>query len=462
MTVPPTSPKAMDSQHYLDKCSVELKTAVAALGGDPSHPRLDAIAELIIMSMTGPWRSFHTPEHIFEVGDGGSPVEVVAALFHDLVYAQVDSGIHLNLARYVAPFVREGKTGLLIEPQSLVPDAELNLVMGLFGLQVGQVLSPFAGQNEFLSALLAVKILDGILPLGVRAQIAVCIEATIPFRADPVAGDNCSETLLLRLKQTNLDHALGLSDAECLHAVHMAVRVANRDIGNFASESPSEFLNNTWNLIPETNHDLVSADTYSITGYRISLQKMEGFLGFLKPEVVFRQFRSEPSDAEHQRRLTLTRTNLEVARLYIQLKLVSIALLEALSLRLGQQVALASIMGKLPSRGDYPIQLEQHLPKVQTAYQPQTPLEVVVMDLLESGRSADSLHDARHSPVASYMVKVMGMPTCMFLLAQSRLFFTDQLSAAELIASTDANVIHGIEQAVVSVYHQRARVFSNA
>jgi hypothetical protein len=221
-------------------------------------------------------------------------------------------------------------------------------------------------------------------------------------------------------------------------------------------------LNNTWNLIPETNHDLVSADTYSITGYRISLQKMEGFLGFLKPEVVFRQFRSEPSDAEHQRRLTLTRTNLEVARLYIQLKLVSIALLEALSLRLGQQVALASIMGKLPSRGDYPIQLEQHLPKVQTAYQPQTPLEVVVMDLLESGRSADSLHDARHSPVASYMVKVMGMPTCMFLLAQSRLFFTDQLSAAELIASTDANVIHGIEQAVVSVYHQRARVFSNA
>jgi hypothetical protein len=334
--------------------------------------------------------------------------------------------------------------------------------MGLFGLQVGQVLSPFAGQNEFLSALLAVKILDGILPLGVRAQIAVCIEATIPFRADPVAGDNCSETLLLRLKQTNLDHALGLSDAECLHAVHMAVRVANRDIGNFASESPSEFLNNTWNLIPETNHDLVSADTYSITGYRISLQKMEGFLGFLKPEVVFRQFRSEPSDAEHQRRLTLTRTNLEVARLYIQLKLVSIALLEALSLRLGQQVALASIMGKLPSRGDYPIQLEQHLPKVQTAYQPQTPLEVVVMDLLESGRSADSLHDARHSPVASYMVKVMGMPTCMFLLAQSRLFFTDQLSAAELIASTDANVIHGIEQAVVSVYHQRARVFSNA
>jgi hypothetical protein len=189
---------------------------------------------------------------------------------------------------------------------------------------------------------------------------------------------------------------------------------------------------------------------------------MEGFLGFLKPEVVFRQFRSEPSDAEHQRRLTLTRTNLEVARLYIQLKLVSIALLEALSLRLGQQVALASIMGKLPSRGDYPIQLEQHLPKVQTAYQPQTPLEVVVMDLLESGRSADSLHDARHSPVASYMVKVMGMPTCMFLLAQSRLFFTDQLSAAELIASTDANVIHGIEQAVVSVYHQRARVFSNA
>jgi hypothetical protein len=77
----------MDAPHYTAKCQAELRNAVSMLGGDATSPRLEGMAELIIQSMTGPWRSFHTPEHIFDVGAGGTPVEVIAALFHDLVYA---------------------------------------------------------------------------------------------------------------------------------------------------------------------------------------------------------------------------------------------------------------------------------------------------------------------------------------------------------------------------------------
>jgi len=134
----------MDPQYYISKCQAELKSAVSALGGDAASPRLERLSSLIIQSMTGPWRSFHTPEHIFEVGAGGAPVEVVAALFHDLVYAQVDSGIHVNLARYVAAYVREGDKGLVIDPMDDAPAQDLELVMTLFGFTRGQVLSPFA------------------------------------------------------------------------------------------------------------------------------------------------------------------------------------------------------------------------------------------------------------------------------------------------------------------------------
>jgi hypothetical protein len=453
---------AMDAPHYIAKCQAELQNAVAALGGDAASPRIESIAELIIQSMTGPWRSFHTPEHIFDVGAGGSAVEVIAALFHDLVYAQVDSGIHVNLARYVAPYVREGKTGLVIEPAvGEEQDPELHMTMTLFGFKLGQVLSPFAGLNEFLSALLAVKILDGILPLTARARIAACIEATVPFRADQPDGTSCSDKLLQRLMQANAEYGLGMDDKACEQTVVMGVKVANRDIGNFASEQPSDFLNNTWNLIPETNHELANSDTYSIKGYRISLQKMEGFLSFLQPAVVFRQFADEPADAVHQRRLQLTQQNLEVARLYIRLKLVSIALLEAMSLRLGQQVSLASIMGKLPGKMLFPIQLENYLPDVPTPYKAQNDCEAIVLDLLETGRSEESQHDSRHSPVASYLVKAMGMQGCMALLERSRLYFADKLSPEDLLAGTDAQVMRGLQEAIVQVFHHRAQAFTH-
>jgi hypothetical protein len=452
----------MDSQHYISKCHAELQLAVASLGGDAASPRLLNMAELIIQSMTGPWRSFHTPEHIFDVGAGGAPVEVIAALFHDLVYAQVDSGIHVNMARYLAPFVSENTKGIAIDPMDDAPAEDLELVMTLFGFEKGQVLSPFAGLNEFLSALLAVRILDGVLPKSVCAQIAACIEATVPFRSTQPDGKNCSQMLFERLTLANDKHALGLDEASCKETVVMGVKVANRDIGNFASEHPTEFLNNTWNLIPETNHDLVSTNTYTIKGYRISLQKMEGFLSFLQPQVVFRQFAQEPSDQEHQRRLDLTLRNLEVARLYLRVKLLSISLIESLSQSLGEEVSLASIMGKLPGKMDFPIQFENYLPLIESPYKAQNDHEVIVMDLLETGRSAESLHDSRHSPVGSYLVKSMGIQASLQLLEQARAFFAGKITGEELLAHTPAGLVQGLRAAMTEVFEQRAQLFRAA
>ena len=128
----------MDASAHLARCLNELKLSIAALGGDAESPKLPGVAALIIQSMTGEWRSFHTPDHIFEVGAGGSPTEVIAALFHDLVYVQVDSGINLNLARYLTPFVLEDAGALRIQVDEGVQDPDFEMCLSLFGFSNGQ------------------------------------------------------------------------------------------------------------------------------------------------------------------------------------------------------------------------------------------------------------------------------------------------------------------------------------
>ena len=439
----------MDASAHLARCLNELKLSIAALGGDAESPKLPGVAALIIQSMTGEWRSFHTPDHIFEVGAGGSPTEVIAALFHDLVYVQVDSGINLNLSRYLTPFLQEG-----------LQDSDFEMCLQLFGFSHGQKLSPFAGQNEFLSALVAVKALKGILSLAQLVKIAACIEATIPFRG-PVAPDKtCSQQLAERLHVISDHYGLHFSTAEIDQVVMEAVSVANRDVGNFASEDPADFLSNTWNLIPETNHELAQINVFTVKGYRNSLQKMEGFLSFLQSPTVFRQYLTEPVDAEYAKMQQNCARNLEIARIYLRAKLISIGLLEAMSMRLGRNTSLAALMGKLPNEGDDNMQLETHLPQVAVPYQPQTPQEVLVMDLIHRGRSAETHYDVKHSPVADYMIKQMGFQPMMALLEPCREFFKDPSRDQALLDACDPVVLKGIYAALHVLYTLRAESFA--
>ncbi len=447
----------MDRPHYVNRCLQALQRSASALGGDPQAPAWPVLAEMVIQSMSGPWRSFHTPEHIFDVGEGGNPVEVMAALFHDLVYVQVDQGINLSLARHLADALKETGQGLQLDPAAVGQDPLLRMTVDLFGFAHDQLLNPFGGQNEFLSAVVAVRSMRDLLPLSVLVRVVACIEATIPFRAVPAEGPDCSEKLRLRLQTVNRDMALGLTEDDLVEAVETAVRVANRDVGNFASEHPAQFLDNTWNLIPETNHDLVQVNVYTVRGYRTSLQKMEGFLGSLQAANVFRQYRGEPGPAIHQQRLMLTRRNLQVACEYLRIKLVSVGLLEALSLRIGTSVSLASLMGKLSAQPDAGPQLEHLLPQAGQADAGGNETERMVVTLLESGRTSDSVHDARHSPVASFLVRQLGYARTLALHEQAKAFFTDPSRAEALLAAFPADVVDAITHGVQTLFLQRSQ-----
>lgn len=438
-------------------CLDALTQAIGELGGVTDPAQLESTAELIIQAMTGTWRNFHTPEHIFEVGSGGDAIEVLAALFHDMVYVQVDQASSLNISSFLTPFIKEVKSSeLVIRSDKEIPtDRTFDVVSTIFGMKTGQVLSPFAGQNEFLSGLIAAKCLKPCLPENTVAEIIACIEATIPFRAPLPSGETCSDLLYKNLEVANSKFDFGWTSDQIVNIVKRAVRLSNRDVENFAAPHSADFLDNTWNLLPETNHELSNGSSYSVVGYRRSLQKMEGFMNFLKPESVFHHFQGEPSDQDYQELVANTRKNLEVSKLYLGSKLFTIALLEALSYRLGKTIPVSTMMGEHPSSGMKVAALADFLPDIPLSHKLETPMEIEVFEILDKGRNKESRYDIKNSPLATLIVKHLGFRGTMESLKQAKEFFNSNLSPEEFLQKCDPEIVSIVTNALMELFESR-------
>ncbi|WP_204103583.1 MULTISPECIES: hypothetical protein [Spirulina sp. CCY15215] len=445
----------MNFERDKEQCLEKLEWAMSQLKVDVDKRELERITALIVQTMTGPWRYFHTPDHIFEVGGSANAIEVLAALFHDLVYVQVDQSVNFNLTFYISPFVQEVKEHLYIREAEYLPaDRLFDLVMGTFGFEPGQQLSPFAGQNEFLSALVCALVLRTLLDEKLLLQIVTCIEATIPFRPEK-DGLHAGEHLYLRVQETNERLNIGLSETELIESVQRAVRMANRDVGSFANPSSARFLDNTWSLLPETNHNLKNPSSYTVNEYRVALQKMAGFMNFLKPDLVFQQFKGEPNDQEFYNKLDRADRNIKIARLYLASKLFTMALLEALSRRFGRNIPLSTIMGELNPLG-LPIEkLEDFLPDVPNRYPLTGETEQEVFDLLSKGRFSDSPYDIKNSPLTTLIVNIIGFDKIRDLLDRSKAFFQDEISGEDFLDNCDPEVVEIITDSLSKLFDSR-------
>jgi len=451
----------MANEQDRQRCLDQLVWATQQLNPDVKLEQLTKTADLIVQTMTGPWRYFHTPDHIFEVGGEDDPIEMLAALFHDLVYVQVDQSLGINLSWYISPFIKETAGQLYIRDTNELPKDEIfDLVTAIFGFSPGQLLSPLAGQNEFLSALVSAKTLDSLLPRRYLAEITACIEATIPFRPKLHSGVTVGEALHDRLEEANSRFQLGMTATEIRDAAQRSIRLANRDVGNFAHPDSAYFLSNTWNLMPETNHNLKNSNSYTVYEYRIALQKMEGFLSFLKPELVFHKFHNEPTEQEYQEMVERTRHNLEVSRLYLGTKLVSIAVLEALSTHLGRDVPISTMMGELPTSGVASMGLEQLLPKVPQPCLPKTDLEAEVLNLLEHGLARSTSYDLKNSPLATFIAKSLGFAEVRRLLVKAREFFQGVITAENFLAECSPALVRVVTEVILKIFENRKAVLN--
>lgn len=456
MTVMLLEKTVMDSKQAYLQCLEKLIWAAERLEVEVEPNQLGRIAELIVQPMMGPWRFFHTPEHIFDVGGDEDAIEVLAALFHDIVYVQVDRSISFNVSHYITPVTKEVNKQLQIREQSELPaDATFEMVMVVFGFVPGEVLNPFAGQNEFLSALVAAKALEPFLKREQLLEIAACIEATIPFRAIEW-GVTVSQRLYDRLQAINTLFNLSFTEEQMRQTIKKAVAIANRDVISFACESSGLFLANTWNLLPETNHNLTCCGFYTVRDYRVALVKMEGFMNYLNPELIFRQFDGYPDNSTYQLLQNTARKNIEIARLYLGCKLAAIALIEALSSGWGLDVSLAMVMGELPDRVSGGLRLESFFPEIAKPLEPKTAIEAEVLNLLENGRAQSSSYtDLENSPLATFMVKMVGFDEMRYQRDRAKEFFKENLNSDDFITDFNPTVTEIVVDSIVKLFDSR-------
>ena len=396
----------METSSYEAMCRVieKFRWALVSLGHVPTSGQLEKWSMYVLEGMSGPARFYHSPDHVLELSEKMDPIATLAALFHDIVYYQVDGG--------VAPFIHSqiynyfnSVNGILYIKELEPPDLIYEVTLEVFGYSPGQQLLANNGQNEFLSTLFALRVLSDIVSNRELMEIAVCIEATIPFRANT----NAMKELKTRIISANKRFHLGIGKSDIEKIMTRAVLLSNKDVENFSYADTGLFLDQTWRLLPETNARLSTSSTYSVKEYRIALFKMEGFLSFLKADAIYHQYNGIPGPEEHRESLTRAENNIKISVFYLRLKLYSTALLEALAKATGGDAPLVYFTGNIGKQGatGKSVRMDQFLsdfiPSVQS-----TDHDPVVERILSASVSRSVEYDTRSSPLSSYLYKHLG------------------------------------------------------
>jgi hypothetical protein len=430
-----------------------LRSAFDELGVGVDLGEVERLAVMVNRAMTAEARSFHTPEHIFGLVDPGNPHITLAALFHDIVYYNVDQGFIPEIRQTLDPCFQARDGELWLRGPADGEDPALALCRGVFGAAAGQKLSAAAGMNELLSALVMNRRLWGVVPAADLLVATGCIEATIPFRKPDASGRTPADLLLERLTLTARAMSLHLDVERLERAVGWAVTFANRDVSNFGEREVTRFLDNTWKLLPESNPSLRLQGVYSIASYRAALQKMEGFLRSLDPRMVFAQFRGVPGDAEYRELTERAGRNLAAARGYLGIKLLTAAILEALAELTGGDAPVSLFMGDLDARtpGD---RLDDHLPPY--APPPGLAVDPGLRDLLALGRASASRFDLQNSPLSLFIYLNLGAEETPRALDGARAMFGGATGPAAFLAGLPAAVVGAVARACARMAFTRA------
>ncbi|HEX5064174.1 MAG TPA: hypothetical protein VFV99_32590 [Kofleriaceae bacterium] len=421
--------------------------ALHELGSDASTNEIEQWGFSIHAALSAPGREFHNHDHVIGLAKEGDPLEVIAALYHDAVYIQVDHGPPRSMRAEMDRVLMHADGGWRI--LSAAADSEVSAdVLAVFGRRVGDVVTSTAGLNEFASALVCSIQLQKALDRHQRIAVAACIEQTIPFRSNPVPD--------LRDRVASL----GVTGDELEEMIKRAVRVGNRDVANFSDNDPASFLDNTWKLLPESNPALHSPMVYTVRDYRGALQKMESFLAWLPADRVFHTWADEPKPEVHARRVARTTGNLELAVRYLRAKLYSIALVEALSELSGGDVPVDYFMGGVKDRERPDMKrIENYLPRLSAAKDLDPPLQ----RLLAEGRASESSFDTKPSPVGAFLMETVGEAAVMKGVEMAKRWWAGAGDAQSFISAQPPKQVAAIARAAANIIDtRRDRLFALA
>mmetsp|Transcript_14832 Transcript_14832/g.35580 ORF Transcript_14832/g.35580 Transcript_14832/m.35580 type:complete len:521 (-) Transcript_14832:1722-3284(-) len=432
---------------YIARLVVTLEECLATLGvttetHDDLLAQLERMACLIHESMSVSSRNYHSVQHVFDVAEGleaDDPIATIAALFHDCVYYHVDGGLSELQYDKLKGAVAFGDGTVTTHPgangNAHIPivgahnDKLLSMVEKIFGYAPGQQVNHQNGLNEFLSTVIAVRELEPILSTKHLIQIAVCIEATIPFRSkDKETGKTCMEKLYVKLENVNNEFEVGFSEKDMVESVQRAADLGCSDVLNFGTKDVFWFLDNTWSLLPESNEGLRRHYLYTVQQFQFAVFKMYGFFSFLQPELIFPYFHNVPASEILQARVSNAAHNLGVGRKYVGAKLLSLSVLSAIAELTGGDAPISLFMGDLPSRHSSISAPVGQTGKAEKRKSITRSLEIEGMDLDESnvelsqtqsydddvyevlskGRRSETSFDTRQSPLAANFYRVLG------------------------------------------------------
>lgn len=376
---------------------------------------IERMAVLIFTRMERGSRHFHTTHHTLKVSRAHSPIQILAGLFHDIVYLQLDQhapdsgpyGFPKRLVQHLEGAIIPTPSGIHIA--AIQPSLPLQICLRLFNFQPGQHYSHADGINEFLSACMALDQVGPWLSLQDQVAIVASIESTIPFRPRDAEGCSSLEQLEGRIEQLNHELQLGLSPEQIGQMLRDVVELANRDVENFAFADAGAFLDHTWALLPEMNPRLLEFNLYSVVEYRRVLQRMEQFFLNLDPQLVFRHHRGYPNSETWQAMTEQATQNIRIGKEYIGVKLVAIGLLEAVALSSGGDGPISLFLGYRTSSegGEDPHQAFWEQQMTETIC-PRLPHDPVVLELLHKGRPSTTSHDLTRSPLAAFLYHHLG------------------------------------------------------
>jgi hypothetical protein len=414
--------------------------AFERLGVEADAKVVEDLSVIVYKAMTLQARNYHTLEHVFGFVDSEDPLRTLAALYHDIVYHQVDRGFLPEIHQIIQSLIVERDGQIYIAGQTPTDDRTLRTTLRVFGLRAGQVLGTNAGLNEFLSAMVMNRQLEPILTEEDLFKMTVCVEASIPFR-----GVNYFYQLEEKLRKISQEYNLLQDEGDIEESLRRAVRFANHDVESFAEEDTGRFLADTWKLLPELNTALRWKELYTIREYRQALYQMEASLSNLPPERVFHSFRGVPPEQELHEKTERVRFNILTASEYLNIKLFTQAILEGLAEATGGDAPLALFMGDLPSGNSHPKRLEDFLP--ETADGDWVDRNSVLYRLLESGRTDAATFDLKASPLSLFLYKRLSPEEIHRLTRLAKEMFEGRLNPEQFLAQIDRPTLCSIARA---------------
>lgn len=433
--------------------------AFKALSNKVSLTESERLAMVVQFSMDAKTRAYHTCGHVFGLCEGMNPHQVLAALFHDLVYCQLDGGFPESTVDILQGVTRTQDGALIL--QAIAPeDTALAMCAALFDFQAGQTLPLYDGMNEFLSAVVAARLLQSHLAPQDLLAVLACIEATIPFRATGMDGVTRVDKLALRVYRQYqvLGETLGLerdpaaTQAYVDRVVADAVGLANRDLGSFAHADPVAFLSSTWQLIDESNVPLTRVGVYSLRQYRDVLMRMEGFLGMLNPESVFLRYQDTPSAADAAALCVAATRNIAFACDFLDAKVASVAIVEALALSTGTDCPVSMFLGDISSAYGRPDRVEDFLPKAPL----HAHVDSDLLGVFETGRTLASNNDMTASPLTAFVYRYQGYEGTRKALRHARDMFAGLLSPQGFLQTLNRDMVCAIIRACAHIALSRS------